>query len=238
MKKLGTLEEIRAKFANKQETQPEQKYEQPVCPKCGHSLTVEVTNFFTVHICENCFKYTRVNDRQDCCHSPNYHLVKLITSGGTLQAKEQCENCGNVKGPALGGYTKEQKEALPILNEVQRELRQNLISDQYRQIHQRASEGRNKLYNEKREERRENWLQQYSRYLNSPEWRNKRELVLKRDNYRCQACLNSYATQVHHKSYEFVDLAGSEPCYDLVAICTPCHERIEEMKAEKRKSNK
>jgi len=238
MKKLGTLEEIRAKFANKQETQPEQKSEQPVCPKCGHSLTVEVTNFFTVHICENCFEYTRVNDRQDCCHSPNYHLVKVITSGGTLQAKEQCENCGNVKGPALGGYTKEQKEALPILNEVQRELRQNLISDQYRQIHQRASEGRNKLYNEKREERRENWLQQYSRYLNSPEWRNKRELVLKRDNYRCQACLNSYATQVHHKSYEFVDLAGSEPCYDLVAICTPCHERIEEMKAEKRKSNK
>jgi 5-methylcytosine-specific restriction endonuclease McrA len=244
MSKLETLEQIRARFANKQNTpdqsqtsSDENKQPEVVCPKCGHSLTVESTNFFIVHICENCFEHTRVNDRKDCCHNPDYHLVKLITSGGTLQAKEQCKNCGNVKGPALGGFTKEQKEALPMLNEGLRELRQSLISDQYRQIHRRANEGRTKLYNEKREQRRDNWLQEYSKYLNSPEWRNKRELVLKRDNYRCQACLENYATQVHHKSYEFVDLAGSEPCYDLIAICAPCHERIETMKAEKRKSN-
>lgn len=234
MKKLGTLEQIRAKFANKQDAQP---IAHP-CPKCGKALTIENTDFFTVHICENCFEYTRVNDRSECCHKPDYHLVKLVTSGGTLQAKGQCKNCGNVKGAALGGYTREQKEALPTLNETQRESRQSLISEQYRQIHGRASEGRNKLYNEKREQRRDNWLQEYSKYLNSPAWQNKRALVLKRDNYRCQACLENYATQVHHKSYEFVDLAGSEPCYDLVAICTPCHERIEQMKAEKRKANK
>jgi 5-methylcytosine-specific restriction endonuclease McrA len=236
--KLETLEQIRARFANNQKAQPEQAQQiTPECPKCGHSLTVEETNFFTVHICENCFEHTRVNDRKECCHQPDYHLVKLVTSGRTLQAKEQCKNCGNVKGPALGGYTKEQKEALPMLNEALRELRQSLISDQYREAHRRASEGRNRLYNAQREQRRESWLQEYSKYLNSPEWRTKREQVLKRDNYRCQACLNNYATQVHHKSYEFVDLAGSEPCYDLVAICTPCHDRIEAMKAEKRKPN-
>lgn len=209
----------------------------PACPKCGHGLTIEETNFFTVHICENCFEYTRVNDRIECCHSPAYHLVKLVTQSGALQAKEQCQNCGNVKGAALGGYSKEQKEALPLLNEALRELRQNLISDQYREAHKRASEGRNRLYNEQREQRRGDWLRRYNRYLTSPIWRDKRELVLKRDNHLCQACLKNYATQVHHKSYEFVDLAGNEPCYDLVSICKPCHDLIEQMKADKRTSN-
>ena len=80
------------------------------------------------------------------------------------------------------------------------------------------------------------WLRQYSQYLQSPEWRAKRDLVLKRDNYVCQACLNALATQVHHKSYEFVDLAGSEPAFDLVAICTPCHDKVEQMKKDRRKS--
>lgn len=207
------------------------------CPKCAHALTVEETNFFTVHICENCFEYSRVMDRLECCKTPKYLPVKQVTTSGSIQVKEQCQNCGNVKASAIGGYTKEQKEALPILNIPLRELRYASIQQQYKETNKRVYEGRSRLYEQKREDRRSDWLTEYSKYLSSPEWRTKRDLVLKRDNNICQACLTNYATQVHHKSYEFVDLAGSEPAFDLVAICTPCHERIEAMKAEKRKSN-
>jgi 5-methylcytosine-specific restriction endonuclease McrA len=207
------------------------------CPKCEHALTIEETNFFTIRICENCFEYSRVIDRLECCKTPTYIPVKQLTTSGSIQVKEQCQNCGNVKASAIGGYSKEQKEALPILNTPLRELRYTMLQQQYQDANKKVHEGRSRLYEQKREDRRSNWLEEYSKYLSSPVWRNKRDLVLKRDNYLCQACLKNYATQVHHKSYEFVDLAGSEPAFDLVAICTPCHERIEKLKEEKRKSN-
>lgn len=207
------------------------------CPHCDHTLTVEDLPNMRVEICENCFNYSKITDHADCCRNSCYQNVKLITAGGSIQVKEQCKNCGNVKPAALPGFTKEQKEALPILNEPLRELRFATLREQYRKAHGKIHEARSRQDNEQREQRRNDWLQEYSAYLQSPEWKAKRDLVLKRDNYICQCCLKNYATQVHHKSYEFVDLAGSEPCFDLVSVCTPCHDRIEEMKKQNKKSN-
>ena len=59
-------------------------------------------------------------------------------------------------------------------------------------------------------------------YLKSPEWRKKRYLVLKRDNWRCVYC-HAKATEVHHKQY--AKEIGREPIEWLVSICRPCHER-------------
>jgi 5-methylcytosine-specific restriction endonuclease McrA len=190
-----------------------------------------------VEICENCFDYSKITDHDTCCNNSDYKKVKLITSAGTIQVKEQCHNCGNVKPGALGGLTKEQKESLPILNEPLRELRFATMREQYRLANSKINEVRNKQHAQQRESRRDEWMRLYTKYLQSPEWKNKRDLVLKRDNYICQCCLNNYATQVHHKSYEFVDLFGSEPCFDLVSVCGPCHDSIERMKKENRKSN-
>lgn len=207
------------------------------CPKCDHNLTVEELPHMTVAICENCFDYSKITDHTDCCNNTEYKAVKLITSGGAIQVKEQCQNCGNVKPGAVGGYSKEIKEALPVLNEPLRELRFAAMREQYRAANSKITESRNRQFNKQREIKRDNWLQEYTKYLNSPEWKNKRDLVLKRDDYMCQCCLKNYATQVHHKSYEFVDLAGSEPCFDLVSVCKSCHDSIERMKKENRKSN-
>lgn len=207
------------------------------CQHCDHVLTIEELPNMTVEICENCFNHSKITDHSDCCKSSNYIHVQLVTSGGAVQVKEQCSNCGNVKPSAVGGYSKEEKAKLPILNEPLRQLRYATIRDQYSTAHKKLNAARLKKYDSDRSERRNNWMAEYSKYLNSPEWKAKRDLVIRRDNNICQACLRNYATQVHHKSYDFVDLAGSEPCFDLVAVCTPCHERIEQMKAERRKLN-
>jgi hypothetical protein len=59
-------------------------------------------------------------------------------------------------------------------------------------------------------------------YLKSDEWKRKRYVVLKRDNWRCVYC-GASATQVHHKKYAKKNI-GKEPIEWLVSVCKPCHD--------------
>jgi hypothetical protein len=74
-----------------------------------------------------------------------------------------------------------------------------------------------------REEQRRQWWDWYDRYLESPEWRARRKLVLRRAGGICEGCLERRATQVHHRTYEHV---GDELCFELIAICDQCHDRV------------
>lgn len=67
------------------------------------------------------------------------------------------------------------------------------------------------------------WLQRYTEYLKTDEWRDKRARVFRRDRSLCQACLKRAATQVHHLSYRH---AFDEPLFELVAVCGVCHEAL------------
>lgn len=60
-------------------------------------------------------------------------------------------------------------------------------------------------------------------YLKSAEWKRKRYVVLKRDNWQCEYC-GARATQVHHKRYAKKNI-GKEPIKWLVSICKTCHEK-------------
>lgn len=59
-------------------------------------------------------------------------------------------------------------------------------------------------------------------YLKSEEWKRKRFVVLKRDNWRCVYC-GGRATQVHHTRYAKRNI-GKEPIEWLVSICKTCHD--------------
>ncbi len=59
-------------------------------------------------------------------------------------------------------------------------------------------------------------------YLQSNEWKRKRYVVLKRDNWRCVYC-GARATQVHHKRYARKNI-GKEPIKCLVSVCKSCHD--------------
>lgn len=62
----------------------------------------------------------------------------------------------------------------------------------------------------------------YRAYLRTPEWQERRLLVLQRAGYICEGCLKAPATQVHHMSYEH---CGDEFAWELRAVCDPCHDR-------------
>jgi 5-methylcytosine-specific restriction endonuclease McrA len=61
----------------------------------------------------------------------------------------------------------------------------------------------------------------YREYLKSDEWKRKRYVVLKRDNWRCVYC-GARATQDHHKRYAKKNI-GKEPIEWLVSVCKDCH---------------
>jgi 5-methylcytosine-specific restriction endonuclease McrA len=67
------------------------------------------------------------------------------------------------------------------------------------------------------------WWEWYNGYLQSPEWRALRDLVLMRANGRCEGCGTAEPSEVHHLTY---DHAGAEFLFELVALCTNCHERL------------
>jgi hypothetical protein len=199
------------------------------CPKCNSHLVVDEFLYFKAEKCvnPNCYDHCHIVN-YDCCVRPVLQVVKYIVSNGAIQVREQCTRCGRLKGNSLGGYTPEQKKNLPPIDEALREKSDN----SWQQIHSYRSN----YIDQQRTIRREAWMQAYSDYLASNEWKIKRETVLQRDGYLCQACLKNKASQVHHKSYEFVDFTGLEPCFDLVSICNVCHEKLHKIRNERKAS--
>lgn len=69
------------------------------------------------------------------------------------------------------------------------------------------------------------WDLRYSEYLQSEQWLELREQVLKRDKYRCQWTGKSSRPgdplQVHHMTY---DRVGCERMEDLITVCRSAHQ--------------
>lgn len=58
-------------------------------------------------------------------------------------------------------------------------------------------------------------------YYRSPEWKEKRNKIMQRDNYTCQVC-GDKATDVHHLNYNNL---FDEWDIELVALCRHCHKK-------------
>lgn len=101
------------------------------------------------------------------------------------------------------------------LNAIENRARQQERSEEY----ERQRVQREREFAQRSRERRE----QYASYLRSPQWLARRAKVMKRAGGICEACLERKATQVHHLTYARI---FNEPCFDLRAICDPCHDAI------------
>ncbi len=65
---------------------------------------------------------------------------------------------------------------------------------------------------------------QYRKYLQSPEWKARKEPVLERDNYACTVCGSNLNLHVHHLHYDNI---GEESLSDLATLCKSCHFKHE-----------
>jgi hypothetical protein len=158
------------------------------------------------------------------CDHPEKEFRRRIKTNGARFITQQCLKCGQSSDFLISrdSFTEEQFEAMPMWDE------------------ERAKEGGHDAWKRWQEQHAaEKALEQaaadaafwekYDLYLASPEWRRKRLLILKRDNWTCQACLIAEATDVHH--HTTVNL-GNELCWQLISICRPCHDRIPSRRKE------
>lgn len=61
----------------------------------------------------------------------------------------------------------------------------------------------------------------YQNYLQSDEWKIKRQLALQQAGGRCRICNSQKSLQVHHRSY--ARKGTPEEVLDLVVLCDDCH---------------
>lgn len=148
----------------------------------------------------------------DCDHSKTEVRIRTFKNG-SIHYVNQCIVCGHA-GTSIS------KHAALSLNIELKPFDDDLQSKREQQRNAEI-EMVTKEYGTKKEANRQDFLAWYNSYLNSQEWKRKRNLVLKRDNYICQGCLLSKATQVHHLTYKHV---GEELLFELVSICDTCHE--------------
>lgn len=144
-------------------------------------------------------------------------MRKRTIAGGAQTVQIQCVSCGKPTSSAIkkSTLTPEAYAALPLFDDALLAKGRDSNNDLWQA--RRAAAEQEKLDKEKE------WWANYNAYLKTPEWRAKSAAVLQRDGYVCQGCLKNRATQAHHLTYKRV---FSEPLFDLVAICKPCHENI------------
>lgn len=69
---------------------------------------------------------------------------------------------------------------------------------------------------------------QYKAYLRSSQWKEKRQLILDRDQC-CSTCGSIDGLQVHHRTY---DTLFNEPLEDLITLCQRCHFKDDDQHGE------
>lgn len=156
-----------------------------------------------------------MNEQVRCQHSVSQIRWRTL-SNGARQAWRQCLMCYQTVGTALK-HADAPKDA-PEFDEDAREAHWQQIG----QVWQEQQRQRDAEFETRRSERR----QEYLDYLQTVAWKRKREAVLERANYVCQAQMQGCfgrASQAHHLTYEHV---FDEPLFDLVAVCRNCHERL------------
>lgn len=137
----------------------------------------------------------------------------------------QCLDCGLCEGDKTRGILQWVKKSHPIVmqavnyTEIDDDLRLKTKSKFYffyRLIYERDEYERKEVLNKEWED--------YTNFLNSPEWKTLRLRVLERDKYICQLqyrdCQHN-AVQVHHITYK--NWRQMHP-QDLTSVCLHCHK--------------
>ena len=77
----------------------------------------------------------------------------------------------------------------------------------------------------------------YTKYINSQEWKDKRLQRLEIDKYRCRLCDEDgtkFRLEVHHKPSAYVKIPNESVEDDLTTLCVRCHDCITDIQRKDR----
>lgn len=145
-----------------------------------------------------------------CFHCGSYNTEPRLYAfkNGTQNVVMQCNHCGGRYGNWISKNKIENLEDLKPFNEAaEKKFRDKQAYNRERMNVDVSAD----------------WWNRYNDHLNSRAWKIKRDAVLERDSYWCQACQSRKAKDVHHLSYKRM---GNEPLFDLVSVCRECHQKL------------
>ena len=79
--------------------------------------------------------------------------------------------------------------------------------------------------------------EEYNKLLQTPQWKECRQKILKRDNYTCQKCGSIKNLQVHHLKYIKDRNPWEYPNKLLITLCGKCHTKIHAEQTPNKTSN-
>jgi len=191
------------------------------CLKCSieNSLMYQ-SEFHDVYGCDKC-KKQRAIQIDDCCRSP-LKIVIVEQTEKTIRLLHQCVMCGGIVNRHLPLSRKKYGDDIrEEMNEYRFQEWKQRVHDDYLLIKEDID--KNNFEHSR--------YGKYMAYLGSPEWKTKRQMVLKRDSYLCQSCKQKEAVDVHHLSY---DNLYNEILEELISVCVECHNKIHDDKDKKR----
>ena len=147
----------------------------------------------------------------ECDHQKQKVRYKLA-SNNTKMFKLQCVRCGELFGEWIPHHKINNQNSIEQIDENLRDSFNQTIYELKKALQERTI-SLDKI----------NFHDWYKDYLKSPEWREKRLLVLDRCNNVCEGCRQKVAIEVHHLTYKNV---GKEFLFELIGICLGCHERV------------
>lgn len=178
----------------------------------------------------NGYSYSAAYSFWECRHFDTIFTKREIKTG--LRKAIQCKNCGRMLSTK---FTHAQRQCklydLPVFDEGLKKEWDDwrhvfLITSS--EVWYRCFYRWRMIYPDKyleflqiQDKKNQEWWDRYSSYLDSYEWKEKRQQKLDQARGLCERC-GEKATEVHHLSYRNI---GDEPLGDLMAICYWCHHQ-------------
>lgn len=154
-----------------------------------------------------------------CKHEQQF-TGKYVNAGGVGVFKRYCKACGIATTQHLPHRTIAGTTVTVIDNAKREKIIDKYVRYRRDGLEELATRAANRTQPDRRNE--------YAEYLNSAEWRIRRDSVMDRCDGLCEGCRQANAEDVHHLTYKHV---GREFLFELVGLCRTCHTRWHEEEA-------
>lgn len=185
---------------------------------CENDMELITIGNARVFYCDNCMTFEIEYFE---CHHEKFKPILLEMSNGKFMVKKYCLTCEHT----FDNPMKQDGIDLTKLHKTTNDNYHCYRNKKDREDHKAISE----IIKDRVSLGSVKCKSEYSDYLNSDDWKNKRKEILTRDNNICQICKGT-AECVHHLTYAHI---RNEYFFELISLCKSCH--IEHYHPERKK---
>jgi hypothetical protein len=188
------------------------------CNNCNSdNIQILKEGFAKGFFCNNCGIGGIEYSTNSCCDNPYIIDLRFEQKNKSIVQRTGCKNCKELIGgnkPKSNNFLQ-----LPLYTQESFIVNKNKRSHEILTLRNCIHE----LIENFKQQKNKQWWENYNNYLKSQKWKEKRLLVIKRENNICQGCHKAPIQEIHHTDYRNV---YDELLFQLIGLCKKCHEKI------------